>query len=234
MSNRLNKKDRKNHIMNIALQTFAEKGFQNATISEISKAAGVSDATVYEYFGTKEKLLFSIPEKISDDSYDELQQVLPYIKEVEGRVRAVLLMFIRLYESNPDYSNLMLLQLMSNKDFRNTAAHAAVRKSARLLLDTLQQGISEGVFRKETNPYLIRSMLMGAVEHLFIHWHMQGRPERENKMTDFLEPIMDTIFEGIRIKKLKNSITLNLKVEDGDVIKSLLSGGQTLIEPSPE
>ena len=58
-------KSRKDRIMDAALRIFAEKGFQNATISEISKEAGVSEATIYEYFGTKEELLFAIPEKVS-------------------------------------------------------------------------------------------------------------------------------------------------------------------------
>ena len=51
-------KTRKDRIMDAALRIFAEKGFQNATITEISKEAGVSEATIYEYFGTKEDLLF--------------------------------------------------------------------------------------------------------------------------------------------------------------------------------
>jgi TetR/AcrR family transcriptional regulator, fatty acid metabolism regulator protein len=221
MSNRVNKSDRKIHIMNAALRIFAEKGFQNATISEISKAAGVSDATVYEYFGTKEKLLFSIPEQISDENIQELQKVLPYIKGIESKLRAILLMFMRLYESNPHYSNLVLLQLMSNRDFRHTAAHAAIRKSARMLLDCIKQGIDEGSFRKDSDPYLIRSMLMGTVEHLFIHWHMQGMPEREAPLMDYLDPFLEIVFDGIRAKITGNTVTLHLKVEDGQGVKSI-------------
>ncbi len=47
------KAERRERIIESALKIFAEKGFQDATISEISKAAGVSDATVYEYFNCK-------------------------------------------------------------------------------------------------------------------------------------------------------------------------------------
>jgi TetR/AcrR family fatty acid metabolism transcriptional regulator len=221
MSNRVNKSDRKKYIMDAALRIFSEKGFQNATISEISKAAGVSDATVYEYFGTKEKLLFSIPEQISDENIEELQKVLPYIKGIEGKLRAILLMFMRLYETNPHYSNLVLLQLMSNREFRNTAAHAAIRKSAHMLLDCIKQGVDEGTFRKDADPYLIRSMLMGTVEHLFIHWHMQGMPQREVPLMDYLDPFLEIVFDGIRVKSQKNTITLNLRMEDGEVVKTL-------------
>lgn len=221
MSNRVNKIERKKYIMDAALRIFSEKGFQNATISEISKAAGVSDATVYDYFGTKEKLLFSIPEQISDENIEELQKVLPYIKGIEGKLRAIILMFMRLYETNPHYSNLVLLQLMSNREFRNTAAHAAIRKSAHMLLDCINQGIAEGTFRKEADPYLIRSMLMGTVEHLFIHWHMQGMPQREAPLMDYLDPFLEIVFDGIRAKSPINTLTLNLKMEDGEVLKSL-------------
>jgi AraC-like DNA-binding protein len=63
MADHVRAKTRKDRIMDAALRIFAEKSFQDATISEISKEAGVSEATIYEYFGTKEDLLFAIPEK---------------------------------------------------------------------------------------------------------------------------------------------------------------------------
>ena len=222
MANQMNKKDRKKHIINTALKVFAEKGFQNATISEISKAAGVSEATVYQYFGTKEELLFSIPEKISNESTGELERMLPYIKSTESRLRAILYTFVNLYETNTDYSNLVLLQLMSNKEFRNTAAHAAIRKSARMLLDCIREGIAEGIFRKDTDAYLIRSMLMGTIEHLFIHWHMQGMPDREKKIMDFLDPSLEIVLDGIRAKPKNTGIMLNVNISDNPELNRLL------------
>jgi AcrR family transcriptional regulator len=79
------------------------QGFTVATITEISKEAGVSEATIYEYFGTKEDLLFAIPEKISNQTYDESSKILPYIKGVEGKMRAILLSYFKLYQSNPPF-----------------------------------------------------------------------------------------------------------------------------------
>jgi len=114
MADHTRKKTRKERIMDAALRIFAEKSFPEATISEISKEAGVSDATVYEYFGTKEDLLFAIPEKISNDTFEESEAVLPFIQDVEGRLRAMMLSYVKLYENNPHYSALVLLQLRSN------------------------------------------------------------------------------------------------------------------------
>ena len=224
MSDSTRAKTRKDRIMEAALHIFAEKGFQNATITEISKEAGVSEATIYEYFGTKEDLLFSIPEKISNQTYDESSKILPYIKGVEGKMRAMLLSYFKLYQFNPHYSALVLLQLMSNKRFRETPAHEAIRRSAHRLLDCIREGIADGTFKKDADAYLIRSMLMGTIEHLFIQWHMQGRPKAEKSIIDMLDPFIEIVLDGIRAKKEEPRFTLYLKNEDARAMARFLEG----------
>lgn len=201
MTDHARPKSRKDRIMDAALRIFAEKSFADATISEISKEAGVSEATIYEYFGTKEDLLFAIPEKITNDTFEESEMVLPYIKDVEGRLRAIMYSYVCLYQNNPDYSALVLLQLMSNKRFRQTAAHAAIRRSAHRLLDCVREGVANGTFREDVDAYLVRSMLMGTIEHVFIHWHMQGMPKDRKTIMDILDPFLEMVFSGIRAKK---------------------------------
>ena len=219
-------KSRKDRIMDAALRIFAEKSFQEATISEISKEAGVSEATIYEYFGTKEDLLFAIPEKISNDTAKESQAVLPFIKDVEGRMRAILFSYVQLYQNNPHYSALVLLQLMSNKRFRQTAAHEAIRHSAHSLLEVIREGIADGTFRSDADAYLIRSMLMGTIEHLFIHWHMQGMPRRDKSIMDMLDPFLEIVLSGIRAKKEQQGLTLHLNLEDARALGQLLQNDQ--------
>jgi len=214
-------KSRKDRVMDVALRIFAEKGFQNATISEISREAGCSEATVYEYFGTKEDLLFAIPEKISRESIQETDRALTYIKGAEGRMRALLLAYVRLYQSNPHYSALVLLQLMNNKRFRQTPAHTAIRQSAHRLLDCVKEGIADGTFKKDADPYLIRSMLLGTIEHLFIHWHMEGMPKRKKSIMEMLDPFIEIVLDGIRAEKREQGVTLYLKREDARALGEL-------------
>ena len=187
-----------------------------------ARRPAVSEATIYEYFGTKEDLLFAIPEKISKESIQETDRALPYIKGAEGRMRALLLAYVRLYQSNPHYSALVLLQLMNNKRFRQTPAHAAIRQSAHRLLDCIKEGIADGTFKKDSNPYLIRSMLLGTIEHLFIHWHMQGMPKRKTSIMEMLDPFIEIVLDGIRADKEEPGLTLYLKREDARALGELL------------
>ena len=220
---------RKDRIIDAALRIFAEKGFPNATISEISREAGCSEATISEYFGTKEDLLFAIPEKISNESIEETDRALSYIRGAEGRLRALLLAYVRLYQSNPHYAALVLLQLMNNKRFRKTPAHAAIRRSAHRLLDCIRQGIADGTFKKDCNPYLIRSMLLGTIEHLFIQRHMQAEPQRQSDITELLDPFIEIVLGGIRTASADKGVTLYLRREDARTLGELLRApeGQT-------
>src|SRR5688572_18005102 len=47
-------------ILQAALQVFAAKGFHEARISEIARAAGVADGTIYLYFKNKDDILLSL------------------------------------------------------------------------------------------------------------------------------------------------------------------------------
>ena len=54
-------------ILHTSARVFAEKGFHNASVRDISRETGVSLAGLYYYFQTKEELLFLI--LVIDPSY---------------------------------------------------------------------------------------------------------------------------------------------------------------------
>lgn len=55
--------------------TITEKGFKNATMREIAQRAGVGDATIYNYFPSKEKLLYAYCEQKQDDVATALKSI---------------------------------------------------------------------------------------------------------------------------------------------------------------
>lgn len=209
------KEQRRERIIENALKIFAEKGFQDATISEISKAAGVSDATVYEYFKTKEDLLFVIPEEITERSIREIRGVMPFLRGAESKLRAIVQGYVTTYENNPEYSNLIMLQLKTNRNFLKTRAFEVVREAAQVLLSCIQEGIDEGAFRKDTDPYLVRAMILGTIEHLFTRRHLQGTP---GSFMDRVDPLVDLILDGIRARKKSGDVSLHLHIAGQDIL----------------
>ncbi|MBN1636937.1 MAG: TetR/AcrR family transcriptional regulator [Deltaproteobacteria bacterium] len=198
---------RKNKIIESALKIFAEKGFADATISEISKAAGVSDATVYEYFNTKEELLFTIPEEITEEPVRDMEKILPFLRGSESKLRAIVQGYMTLYEKNPLYSALVMLHLKTNRNFLKTKSYDKIRGIAHMLLVCIQEGIDNGSFKKETDPYLVRAMILGTIEHLCIRWHLLGSP---SNLVEHVDPLVDMILCGIRAESHSRDLSLHI------------------------
>jgi AcrR family transcriptional regulator len=57
---------RRAQILVAAVNVFAEKGFQRATIKDVARAAGVADGTIYNYFENKTALLMGILDRLND------------------------------------------------------------------------------------------------------------------------------------------------------------------------
>ena len=52
------------HIADVAMSLFVQRGFDHVTVAEVAEAAGVSEKTVFNYFPTKEDLFFDeVPER---------------------------------------------------------------------------------------------------------------------------------------------------------------------------
>ena len=69
------KEKNKEKILLSAVDLIIEKGFKNASLREIAKNAGVSNPTIYNYFPSKEKLLYAYVEMIHQKSVASLESI---------------------------------------------------------------------------------------------------------------------------------------------------------------
>lgn len=182
-------------ILKAAEHIFARKGFQTATISDIAKKAKVSEATIYEYFSSKEELLFAIPAEIVQQYQEKNREILPYIHGAANKLRFLIHRHLALYEDNPDYANVVMLILKGNPNFLKTESYSVVQSSARNYIQVLEEGIESNEFRRDMDPYVIRAMIWGSIEHLVTRKSLLGKPE---SLTDLTDKLFNTLFNGIR------------------------------------
>ncbi|CAA6818261.1 MAG: TetR family transcriptional regulator [uncultured Sulfurovum sp.] len=62
-------------ILQSAVDLIIEKGFENASLREMAKNAGVSNPTIYNYFPSKEKLLYAYIEQKHKEAIVILQEI---------------------------------------------------------------------------------------------------------------------------------------------------------------
>ena len=201
------KKANKEKIMEAALQIFAEKGYQETTISEISKKANVADTTIYEYFDGKEDMLFSVSEKITQQSIDFTNQILPFMRDPVSKIRTYLQIATMTLENNPFYAAVCVLELKTNRKFHLSKSYQTFKESAGMILDFIKEGIEAGVFRKDIDPYLMRATFIGAIEHVCARQQLLGIPLDLKRCVD---PLVALLLEGASVRE-KTQITCPLE-----------------------
>src|SRR3954471_17990204 len=73
-------------ILRSAIDTFASRGFFNAQVADVARAAGVAAGTVYLYFRSKDDLLVSIFERTMRETLAQGQSAVAAIDDPAERL----------------------------------------------------------------------------------------------------------------------------------------------------
>src|SRR5689334_20565137 len=68
-------------ILRAATDIFAERGYFNAQVADVARAAGIAAGTVYLYFRSKDELLVSIFERTMRDGLDEGRRMVAAVAD---------------------------------------------------------------------------------------------------------------------------------------------------------
>ena len=127
-------------IYRVAVGLFVERGFDNVSVQEIADAAEVSKMTVFNYFGTKEDLVFRPMEEHFGDPARAVRERQPG----ESAVDAVRRQFLEMVESrdpsiglNPEPLSRQVRQLVMNTPVLMERAFLTFQKGTRELADLL-------------------------------------------------------------------------------------------------
>ena len=194
-------------ILRSAELIFAQRGFHEATISEIAAGAKVSDATIYEYFPSKEALLFAIPAEYSLKYQMGNRHILKYIKGSKNKLRALTYRLLELYEDNPEYANVISMILKTSRNFTETAEYQVIQESARMMREIIEEGIAGGEFRAGLNPVIVRSMIIGTIDNLVVRKGLLGKPQN---LTEMADGIIEVLFNGLLQPPAEDGVKIRL------------------------
>ena len=189
------RKEKRELILDTALELFAEKGFHTTSIEQIAKKAGISKGLTYNYFESKNAILDAILKTGFDAIYAHFDidndGVLSY-NEFEFFIRKS---FIAMTENRSFwklYFSLMM-QPVVTETYINTYAETSVNLSEMLIRFLTEQG--------STDPMKDILMVSSLVKGAYLILVTSPGFFDENKFTD-------TILEGFqRIINHKNNAT---------------------------
>ena len=81
--------ERKNEILDVAEELFAEKGYDNASTNDIIARIGIARGTLYHHFGSKEEILDAIVDRMTREGISQARNIVndkshPILKRLTG------------------------------------------------------------------------------------------------------------------------------------------------------
>ena len=153
--------DKKEHIINHAVELFAEKGFEGTSIRDLAAKAGVNVAMVNYYFGSKEKLFENmvelkasytrgmLDEIAKSDSYTDIQKVELIIDSYIGKIF-----------SNRKFHRVLHQEMMlSKREGMQQSIVDILFPNSLIIKGVIDAGIKKGSFRKVDSPLVIATII---------------------------------------------------------------------------
>jgi AcrR family transcriptional regulator len=155
---------RRNQIIDTALKLFAEKGFGNTTIKDISEAAGTSLGLMYHYFASKNELLVAIFERHS--FLETLRKMLTVNcnKPVREVLYSIACDFYDLLTSKKELVNIVFNEMRINPSFSITWAIVS-GEGIKLISDFLNANIASGHLKPHNTEVAARSIMYAVIMH---------------------------------------------------------------------
>jgi TetR/AcrR family fatty acid metabolism transcriptional regulator len=167
--------DKRERILRAAVKVFARKGFYAARVSEIAKAAGVADGTIYLYFENKDDVLVSL----FDDRLTRLIAVLEKEIATEGlsfeqRFRRVVELQLGLLDGQRELAEVVTVNLRQSTRLLKQYATPLFSKYLDVMARLIVEGQRDGAVRGDINPRIVARSLWGALDALALTWAIGG------------------------------------------------------------
>ncbi len=182
-------------IMNSFYSLMKEKDFHSITTAEIAKNAQVTEGLIYKYFKDKKDLIYQVLNDHFFEFMAKIESRVAHEKTCVKKLEVVIFASLESYADNRVFSKILLLEVRNSPEYFNSSAYGLVRQYAGIILGIIEEGIKTKEFKPDTDPYLLRKVILGAIEHACIGEIIFAR---ELDIDQVSKGITNIVFNGVK------------------------------------
>ncbi len=168
--------DKKTHIINNAIELFAEKGFEGTSIRDLAARAEVNVAMVNYYFGSKEKLFESMVEEraiYTKGILDEIANNKDYT-DIEKIERIIDCYIGKLFAHRKFHRVLHQEMMLNQRDSLQKGIVDILYPNSLIVKSIIEHGTKKGSFRK-VDAALVIATILGTINQVLLSKRMCNR-----------------------------------------------------------
>lgn len=194
--NRLPPERRIADIMRAARIVFAEKGYDDALISDIATRAGVVEGSIYRFFANKRELLMKVVEHWYEEMLTGDVEAFSGVRGTWNQIRFIVHHHLMSIRREPALSRLVFQELRPDSEYRSSRLFQLNQAYTHRIVDVLRDAVARGELRDDFSAGLVRDMIYGCVEHRT--WAFL-RQEGDFDPESTADGIADIIYRGLAV-----------------------------------
>ncbi len=169
--------EKRNRILRAAIRIFSQKGFFNSKVSEIARASGVADGTIYLYFKNKDDLLISLFEEKMGEMVADVRQRTAAGENAFAKLRIFMDNHMGLLEREAGLVEVLMVELRQSNKFLKDYVPVKFFEYLEVLGGILEEGKRQGIFRPDLNVSVMRRAIFGALDELCLTYVLSKKPK---------------------------------------------------------
>ena len=199
------KASRREELLAIAAELFAQRGFKNTTVRDIADAAGILSGSLYHHFDSKESMVDEILSTFQTELFRQYDEVAS--SDLDPREKFEAVIRISFDAINDHHSEVAIYQndagYLSEFD-RFGYLHDRNVQLRKLWVGLLQEGVQSGAFRPDLDTEVVYRFIRDTV-WVAVRWYRPGGDLSAHEVADqYLSILLDGIAARRRPVK-KNS-----------------------------
>ncbi len=192
------RQEKRDRIIDAAVDVFADKGFRAARISDIARAAGVADGTIYLYFDNKDELLITIFEEKMGELLIRLRQALAGGGSPTERMRRYARFHFEQLRSYPALAQVLQVELRQSTRFFTDYRPVRLWEYLGLFEELIKEGQEAGALRADVDTQVIKWAFFGALDEISIQWVLSRKRDRIN-LDQTADQVVDVFLRGMAL-----------------------------------
>ncbi len=187
-------------ILRAAIDVFADRGYFNAQVADVARAAGVAAGTVYLYFRSKDDLLVSIFERSMRIALDEGRAVIARSPDPRERLRHLARLHLGRLGRDRNLAVVFQVELRQSTKFMERFSSTLLRDYLGLMRDAIADGQTAGLFRGDIKPTVAAKVLFGALDEMATNWILS---KRRYALEPEADAVLDLFVNGVKAARAR-------------------------------
>jgi len=185
--------DKRQRILDAAVQVFASKGFFASRVSDIASAAGIADGTVYLYFRNKDDILIKLFDDVMGVHLEAARQEIRAADNALDHLRIIADHHLGLLGRNPELAVVFQVELRQSTKFMELFTASWLKDYFDLVEAAIAAGQSEGTIREDLSRKLATHAFFGALDAIVTSWVLA---RNAFDLTELAKPVVDLFLTG--------------------------------------